>query len=144
MDNTNKSYSIYPVDSNYKNVVNSVNKVNIISNINNRTKNTELINKEQICAIYLSDFTNILFDNYDEAYNILSEDMKKIYTSSDIYADYIDDNFELISSTADKCRLEEIDDKRVYTVIDSNENMYVFTEESIMNYKVDFYLKKVS
>ena len=37
--------------------------------------------------------------------------------------------------------MEKIKDNRVYSVIDKNENKFVFNEESIMNYKVDIYLK---
>ena len=47
-----------------------------------------------------------------------------------------------ISSEADKCLLEKIKDKRVYSVIDTNGNKFVFNEEYIMNYKVDLYLNE--
>lgn len=142
IDNKNKCYSIYPIKNNYKNVVNSIKKVNINNNSSNKIEKSELVNKEQVCAIYLSDFINTIFYNNEEAYNVLSEDMKKIYIDSGEFEDYINKKFNLISTTADKCRLENIDDKRIYTVIDDNQNTYIFTEESIMNYKVDFYLKE--
>jgi len=142
VDSGNKSYSIYPVSNNYKKIINNIKKVDISLNNNNGIKKSDLINKEQVCAIYLSDFTNIIFSDYEIAYNLLSDDMKKIYVSSDEYKNYIYDNFGLISTVADKCKLEDINEKRVYTVIDTNNNTYVFTENTIMNYEVDFYLDK--
>ena len=45
-----------------------------------------------------------------------------------------------ITTDADKCLFETVGDKRIYTVIDKNGNRYVFRENSIMNYKVNFYL----
>ena len=68
--------------------------------------------------------------------------MKKKYVNSGSYEKYIISNLNLISTTADKCKLDEYEDKRIYTVIDNNDNMYKFTENGIMNYVVDFYLKE--
>ena len=49
-----------------------------------------------------------------------------------------------MSTSADKCFMKKIKDNRVYSVIDKNENKFVFNEESIMNYKVDIYLGSLS
>ena len=57
------------------------------------------------------------------------------------YVNYINDNRDKITTEADKCLLEKIGNNRVYTVIDKNENKYIFTEKSVMNYEVSFYLK---
>lgn len=141
-DYDNLSYSLYPVDKNYKSVINNVKKININNNNYNNVSGSELINKEQICVMYLSDFIDSMVIN--ESYDLLSDSMKDIYTNKDDYQRYINNNIRLFNSTAAKCKLEKIDDKRVYTVIDDNENTYVFTEDNIMNYKVDFYLKKIS
>lgn len=143
IDENNSNYSLYPVnDDDYKDVINSIWRVNIENNDHNDIEEYGIVNKEQICVIYLSDFINNIFNNINDSYELLSDDMKNIYTSSNSYSSYITNNIGLISTVADKCKLDEYDDKRVYTVIDSKENTYVFTEESIMNYKVDFYFKK--
>lgn len=141
-DNNNLSYSIYPVyNNNYKKIINNIKKVNIENNEHNSLGKSELINKEQVCVIYLSDFINDIFNEQENTYNVLSENMKKIYPNNNDFKKYINDNIDLISSTADKCKLEKFDDKRRYTVIDTNGNTYIFTEEYIMKYEVDFYLK---
>lgn len=140
-DNNNLSYSIYPInDNHYEKIINSIKSINIEKNRYNSFVESELIEKERVCVIYLSDFINNIFNEQENTYKILSKDMKKIYTSSNDFQEYISNNIDLISSTADKCKLEELDDKRRYTVIDTNGNTYIFTEEYIMNYEVDFYL----
>jgi len=143
-DFDNLSFSIYPVSDNYKKIINNMKNVKIAVNDYNKITNTELISKEQMCVIYFSDFINKLLFDYEKSYNLLSNNMKNNYTTVDSYVNYVNNNGDLFSTTADKCKLEQNDDKRVYTVIDSNENTYVFTEEYIMNYKVDFYLKEVN
>lgn len=135
------TYSIYPIlDSKASKIIDSIKKISIIVNNDNKIKETELVKKEKICSLYLSDYINYIYKDIDKAYELLSDDMKKVYISSDDFKNYIIDNISKISSTADKCSLENIGDNRVYTVIDKNNNRYIFTEESIMNYEVDIYL----
>lgn len=138
------SFSLYPVFDDYKDIINSIKKIKIDRNEYNELLATGTISKEQICVAYLSNFMNILFNQLSNSYDMLSDNMKKIYKTNGEYEKYINKNLSLFSTTADKCRLDEYDDERIYTVIDGNENTYIFSEQSIMNYKVDFYLKKIS
>lgn len=143
IDNDSLSYSLYPVDdSNFEDIINSIWKVNIKNNNYNDIVKSDSVTKEQVCVIYFSDFINNLFDDTLGSYDLLSDEMKKKYVNSGSYEKYIIDNLSLISTTADKCKLDEYEDKRIYTVIDNNDNMYKFTENGIMNYVVDFYLKE--
>ena len=141
-DFNNLSVALYPInDVNYKKIIDSIKKINIVKNINNYISNTELITKEQICITYLSDYLKEITTDFNSAYDLLSSNMKKKYTTLDSYKKYIDSNISKITTEADKCKMEEINNNRVYTVIDKNENSYIFTEKSIMNYTVDVYLK---
>ena len=143
IDNDSLSYSLYPVDdSNFEDIINSIWRVNIKNNNYNDIVKSDSVTKEQVCVIYFSDFINNLFDDTLGSYDLLSDEMKKKYVNSGSYEKYIIDNLSLISTTADKCKLDEYEDKRIYTVIDNNDNMYKFTENGIMNYVVDFYLKE--
>lgn len=135
------SYAIYPIDTDYKKVLDKIKKVNIENNKNNDIKKTELITKEQICVIYLSDFVSNINENIGLSYNNLSKIMKERFPIFKDYEDYINNNIEKITSEADKCLLENVGKNRVYTVIDKNGNKYTFTEKNIMNYEVNFYLK---
>ena len=135
------SYAIYPIDTDYKKVLDKIKKVNIENNRNNDIKKSELITKEQICVIYLSDFVSNINENIGLSYNNLSKIMKERFPIFKDYEDYINNNIEKITSEADKCLLENVGKNRVYTVIDKNGNKYTFTEKNRMNYEVNFYLK---
>lgn len=135
------SYSIYPLkeQDNYKNIIDKIKKIKIENNDNNNIQNSDLISKEQICVLYLSDYTNHIISDEDRGYNLLSKAAKEKYTLEE-YKTYIENNIDKISTEADKCLLEKNDTKRVYTVLDKNKNKYIFNENSIMNYNVNFYL----
>lgn len=144
-DTSNSSYSLYPInDDNYESIINKFWFVNIKTNNYNNIKESDNLTKEQICVIYLADYIEKMTFNINDAYNLLSDRMKEIYTSVNAFSKYIDDNGSLISIVADKCKVDETNDIRIYSVIDSYENKYVFTEESVMDYKVDFYLKEAN
>lgn len=143
MDFNNVTASIYPIlNDNYKKAINSINKIEIPVNEYNSISSSSLVNKEQVCVLYLSDFVNLLNRDLSSSYELLSDDMKKNidYSTYDRYYNYLSSNKNLITTVADKCAVEDIKGKRVYTVVDMNNNIYKFTEESIMNYKVDFTL----
>ena len=135
------SYAIYPIDTDYKKVIHKIKKISIENNRNNNVKKSDLITKEQICVIYLSDYISKIDEEIELSYNVLSEKMKEQYPMFKEYVNYINDNRDKITTEADKCLLEKIGNNRVYTVIDKNENKYIFTEKSVMNYEVSFYLK---
>lgn len=140
-DFDNLSFSIYPVDSNYKTIINDFKKKNIDNNSYNNIVSSELIDKEQVCLLYFSDFVNMLFFDIEKAYDYLSDDMKNSYKSLDEFNTYINNNNYKLSTSADKCRNDQKDNKVLYTVIDDKGNEYKFIEESVMDYKVSFYLK---
>lgn len=145
IDFNNLSVSIYPIkEENYKKIIDKIKKINIQSNTYNKISNPNNVTKEQICALYLSDYIDIIDTNIDKSYELLSDDIKKDtnFKTLQSYKTYINNIRSKISSEADKCLLEEIKDKRVYSVIDTRGNKFVFNEEYIMNYKVDLYLKE--
>lgn len=138
------SFSVYPLKKeNYKNIIDKIKNINIENNNYNKISNSDGITKEQICALYLSDYLDKIDNNLDTSYNLLSDKMKKQkeFSTLDSYKNYINNNINKMSTSADKCLMEKIKDNRVYSVIDKNENMFIFDEEYIMNYKVDIYLK---
>lgn len=141
MDFDNSTYAVYPLSDkdDYKKIIDSIKKINIDSNSNNRTIKSDLITKEKICVLYLSDYVNKLNYDIEEAYKLLDDTTKKNY-SLEKFKSYINNNFDKITTDADKCLFETVGDKRIYTVIDKNGNRYVFRENGIMNYKVNFYL----
>lgn len=142
IDTSKNTYSLYPVNDDIEDVINGTRWVRISNNDYNILGETFEIDKEKVCAIYFSNYMNYVYNDIDYAYGLISDEMKKIYNDKNEYIDYVYDNFSLLSSTGDMCNLSINDDYKVYTVIDTNKNTYMFTESSIMNYKVDFYLNK--
>ena len=141
VDINTSSYSIYPIDDNdYKDIINGIKKIKIDNNSNNVVKISSSISKEQMCVVYLSDYIDKLNNDINSAYDVLSNSMKEKYVSLDNFRLYINNNLNRITTDADKCSLEKVKNKRIYTVLDKNSNKYVFVETNIMNYKVDFYL----
>lgn len=141
VDIDTSSYSIYPIDDNdYKDIINGIKKIKIDNNSNNVVKTSSSISKEQMCVVYLSDYIDKLNNDINSAYDVLSNSMKEKYVSLDNFRLYINNNLNRITTDADKCSLENVKNKRIYTVLDKNSNKYVFVETNIMNYKVDFYL----
>lgn len=143
-DLNNLTISLYPINNtNYKRVIDHIKKISIESNNYNKINNTSIVTKEEICSLYLSDYLNKIKNDIDSSYSLLSDNMKKQsdFNTLESYKNYINSNISKMSTSADKCLMEKIKDNRVYSVIDKNENKFVFNEESIMNYKVDIYLK---
>lgn len=143
IDYDNITYSIIPIKNNdYKKTINGIKKINIEPKENNKLKGIGLINNDQICVLYMSDYLNKINNDIESAYNILTTEMKKKYPSIDSYQNYINNNKSKFTTTADKCSVTEKDDySRTYYVIDENENEYTFYEDGIMNYTVEYYLK---
>lgn len=146
-DYSNKTFSVYPLNNNdnYKKIIDKIRKIDIQKNNDNLLDNkTELITKEQICVLYLSNYLNNVRDDINSSYSSLSDTMKKKneFSSLENYRSYINQNSSKLTTVADKCYVEKIDNKRVYTVIDKNENTYKFTEEYVMKYTVDLFFKQ--
>lgn len=141
-DTSSKSFSIYPVNNdNYEKVINSIKKINIDRNSINEIISTGDFTDVQICKLYFSDYVSKLINNMKDAYEFLGDDMKEKFKSYEEFNAYIKNNIKKISTSSKLCKMEEYDDSRVYSVIDSNDNSYTFTEKGVMNYKVYFNFK---
>lgn len=144
-DLNNLTVSFYPIDNktDYTKIINKIKKISINSNDYNKVNNPSIVTKEEICSLYLSDYIEKVRNDITSSYSLLSDSMKKQaeFDTIDSYKQYMNSNIKQISTSADKCLMEKIKNNRVYSVIDKNGNKFVFNEESIMNYKVDIYLK---
>lgn len=141
IDFNNQTYSIYPLEDNYKKIIDNIKKITIEKNNDNNISKSDLVTKEQVCIIYLSDFINKINTDINSSYDLLSDNMKKEYTL-DTYKTYISNNLNKITTLADKCYLDKKEEQRIYSVIDKNGNKFTFKENKIMNYTVDIYLNE--
>lgn len=138
VDYKNLSIAVYPLkeNENYKIVMDNIKKINIQKNSYNELKGTGIINEERLCALYLSDYVNKMNNKINEAYELLDNTMKEKYTTINSFAKFIRDNQDKITNSADKCYVNEYSGKRNYSIIDKNNNEYIFSENGIMNYTV--------
>lgn len=133
-DYSNLTETVYPLENdNYEKIINNTKDINISKNEYNKIKSSSLINTETICVLYLSDYIYKLGNDIEEAYKILDDDMKNKYQSISAFKTYIETNKDKMTTKADKCTKNGKD----YIVIDNNNNTYTFTEQSVMNYKVN-------
>lgn len=146
IDNINKTFAIYPTErTKYKKELDKIKKINISKNNSNELISIEIVGKEKMCVLYMTDFINKINNNNDYGYSLLSNDMLEKYSSLKIYKDTMTKKKDKLSTIASKCAVEKAntdnDNNKKYIVIDNNNNKYIFTEESVMNYKVDFYFE---
>ena len=138
VDYENLTYAIYPLNFLYE-VLPIINpQEEIIKNEDNVLIGSNVITKDYICNIYLSDFINIVNNDLDKSYDLLESNFRKNnYDKKSSYKDYMNENKSKLSSQIYSCNsLSAVN--HVYEIKDMNFNTYTFTEESIMNYKVEF------
>lgn len=126
--------SIYPVSDNPIDDINSILEINIPKNKYNGMKTTGFVAPENICNLYLIDYIEKLNDNITKAYNITNTNQ-----SEDEFKTYINKNLDKINTAIKSCDYDQ--DNKIYTVYDYNDNQFIFTETSVMNYRVSFTLK---
>ena len=133
-DYSNLTEAVYPLDEEkYETIINNIKDINITKNKYNKIKSSSITSTETICVLYLSDYVEKLNNNIEEAYDNLNSNMKNKYQNVNEFKEYINSNKDNITTKADKCTKNG----KNYIVIDSNNNTYTFTEQSVMKYKVD-------
>lgn len=141
IDNSNDSYSIYPVDDNYEKIINSIRNISIDNNIYNTSKRVNNFKDIDICKLYYFDFINYIYTDRNGAYKLLNDNMLKKYSNYNDFNSYIVDNFDKIAPSTKLCNVTNFKDRDVVYVVDSKDNVYTFDVKSVMNYKVKFLLK---
>ncbi len=140
MDYENSTYAIYPIEENeeIKSPL-TENKISILNNDYNRMLTTGVISKDYICNLYYADYLEKISTNRAESYEVLTDKFQKDYSLNE-YQNYLNRNINKISSEIKECTVSEEEEKRIYRIIDTNENEFTLIENSIMNYQVEFSL----
>ena len=138
VDYENLTYAIYPLSFLYE-ILPVINpQKEIIKNKDNGLIGSNVITKDYICNLYLSDFIRIVNNDLNKSYDLLESDFRrKNYAKKSSYIDYMNKNKSKLSSQIYSCNSLSAKN-HVYEIKDMNFNTYTFTEESIMNYKVEF------
>lgn len=140
IDYNTDSYSVIPklLEENNLSPV-PLNKTTVEENNYNSIKSSGVIKNDTICNTYYTSFYNMLASDLSKAYLNLTDEFKIKYTFKQ-FANYFEQNFDLLSTTVEQCSMLYKGDKRVYTVIDGNGNEFVFFESSILHYQIEFSL----
>ena len=140
VDYDNVTYAIYPLNYLYEILPINEPEKEISLNNYNELIGSNVITKDYICNLYLNDFIDKI-NNDEDTYHLLSSDFrKKQYPKKDDYLNFMANNKDKLNYQVFSCSsLSGIN--HIYEVKDMNFNSYTFTEESIMNYKVEFTLK---
>ena len=138
VDYENITYAIYPLNYLYE-ILPIINPYNeILKNVNNELIGSNVITKDYICNLYLSDFIEKVSNNVEDSYDLLDSDFrKKEFAKKSKYIEYMNNNKNKLSYQIYECSSLS-GNSNVYEIKDMNFNTYIFTEESIMNYKVEF------
>ncbi len=137
IDYDNTCYAIYPLNGIDEFPIKEPLNV-IIPNKDNELIGSNIITKDYICNLYLNDFIENINNNIEYSYDLLSDDFrKKQYPDKEKFITYLNDNKNKLSSQVYSCNSLS-GRKRIYEIKDMNFNTYTITEESIMNYRVEF------
>lgn len=136
VDYTNYTVSFYPISSK-DSEIDSINRITddeIKKNRYNSYLTSVNMTSENICALYLTDYIEKLYNNISKAYNITDTSQ-----SEDEFKSYINKNLNNINTAIKSCDYD--DENKIYTIYDYNDNLFKFKETSVMNYRVSFELK---
>ena len=100
-----------------------------------RVTDSDIANK------YLNDYKNVIFNDINEAYNLLNEKYRnEKFGSLDKFEEYIDKRLSnsFFSMTVDKYSINNRNGKKFFYIVTSSEDIFIFKENSIMNYEVYF------
>lgn len=149
IDIENTTFEIEELDSKY----NNINEIDLETNIQeikkdgNNIYEATTITSEEMCRIYLEDFTKLELENVEEAYELIDEEYKKErFPNIEEYQKYIEGCRGLIETgVLSKYSVDYKDDYTEYILVDNYNNSYTVTETSVMNYKIklDNYTIKV-
>lgn len=101
----------------------------------------QYVTEEDMAQKYLADYIGILNNNPKRAYEYLESDFAKTYfpTYNDYY-NYISDfyNRNALSTSIKKYSIVTENNNKYYYVVNSTNILFIFKENSIMNYEVLF------
>ena len=133
IDYVNESMAITPINNEFdeeKFISNLNDNLFIKKNEYNQFERINLVNNNTMCLTYLNDFLNKIYFDIEEAYKLTNN-----FGSLVKFKKFIEENE--LSTILSSCNIHLNDaNKRVYTIVDNNNIIYKFTEESVMNYKV--------
>ena len=98
------------------------------------------VSEEDIAKKYLSEYVNLLIYHREEAFKLVNSDtLVEKFDSFNDFDKYVDDLMtdSFIRCTVKSYAYDIIDGVKAMHVIDADDNVFIFKEESLMNYTVE-------
>lgn len=137
LDTINATFSIHPFkeENDMKKILLEKDIEQIERNDNNiytyiRMKTEDVIRK------YIDDYKDKVLNDIEGAFDAIQKDYREVRFSSLLeFEEYIEDNKQkLLKITPTKYKMDETDDYTQYTILDQNDDYYIFRETAIMEY----------
>lgn len=94
------------------------------------------ISDEDMARIYLNDYIHTIYSNIEKAYNFLDEEYRtKRFNNIVDYQNYIT-TLNFSSYKVERYYVKENDEYKIFGVYDSNNNLYIFKTNGVMQYTV--------
>lgn len=100
--------------------------------------NINSLDLEARLTTYLSEFMNLLIYFPAEAYELLSDDKKDTYASSDDFETQVDLIYDELSTRIFSYSTQVEDDFTMYKIVDDNQNKIVIYEYGINDFKISY------
>lgn len=132
IDYNNITFEIIPVES-LEDSIKWIKKLNkdyeITKNNYNALEGINVITKENICLMYLSDFVTLATNNPKEAYKLVEN-----FDTYDKFSNFLKTSGQTF--VVSSCEVYKSNKKNIYSIVDGNKIHYRFTENNIMDYTV--------
>lgn len=141
LDEANSTFSIVPMeDKKYQTVEDIPLEITIEKIEKNSMNNYVPTNIEQtdMIAKYFTDYKEMAMFRTQDAYELLNEEYRVArFGTKEEYVKYIQQKKEEIANiTPTKYKIDETEEYTQYTILDQNENYYIFRETGVMEYRV--------
>lgn len=150
VDMENMTFLLEKLDTSNYNSVDEINLTTNIEQIENDGKNTfeyTTVSDEDMCRIYLEQFSKLELEDVETAYSLLDEKYKEErFQTFDNYKEYVEGYKEIIEDSAlAKYSVNHYDNYTEYVLVDTHNNSYILEAIGVMKYtiKLDNYTIKV-
>ncbi len=99
------------------------------------------INEEQVARKYLAEYTKLIINDPESAYNLVEPEYKKLkFNNLSEFKEYFNNKIDasFLNGNVEKLNVTSYGTYKEYYIKDSGNNTYIFREYSIMNYEVLF------
>ena len=125
-----KNIDIDEHESNYKLKSKSINN-GVVFDITSTNEKNKL-------ATYIAEFLNLLSIDNKRSYDMLSNNYRNQFNSYENYYNKSLDIYNNISTNIKNYNVKKINDKKIYEIIDKNDNNIKIVENSVMDYTIEF------